>query len=232
MTNKIIVFEGLDAAGKSTQKDLLKQHFSSLGLQYKDIHFPKLNDGYHGTLVAEFLRGEFGSVENVHPKLVATLFALDRKEHMDQMVEWLDQGHWIIMDRYVYSNIAFQCAKLPGEEEKAGLKQWILDYEYNHNVLPRPHHSFFLDVPIAFIEQSLAREREGEDRHYLNGKQDIHESSMELQRNVRNEYLKLVEEQDDFHLINCSDGEGHFLSAEEIHGKVAEHLGKILQNSF
>lgn len=227
MTNNIIVFEGLDGAGKSTQKDLLKAHFDSLGISYKDIHFPKLNEGYHGTLISEFLRGEFGSIDDVHPKLVALLFAADRKEHLHQMQEWLDQGHWIIMDRYVYSNIAFQCAKLTGENEKDALKEWILNYEYQYNGLPRSYQSFFLDVPINFIEESLSQERQGEDRHYLNGEQDIHESSMALQKNVRQEYLKLVEEQEDFHLINCADGNGHFLPAEEVHAKVSEHIADI-----
>jgi dTMP kinase len=82
---------------------------------------------------------------------------------------------------------------------------------------------------MSSIEQSLAQERQGDDRHYLNGKQDIHESSMALQKNVRQEYLKLVEEQEDFHLINCADGNGYFLQAEAIHAKVAKHLAGLFK---
>jgi len=70
-----------------------------------------LNKGEYGTLIAEFLRGEYGFLEEVHPKLVALLFAEDRKEHKATLERWIHAGYTIIMDRYVKSNIVFQCAK-------------------------------------------------------------------------------------------------------------------------
>ena len=174
MRGKFIVIEGLDGCGKSTQVSLLQQRLQQEGIAYRFIHFPMLNQGVYGTLIAEFLRGEFGTLEEVHPKLVALLFANDRLEHVRKIREWLDEGCCVLADRYVASNIAFQCAKLKNEQEKTDLKNWILDFEFTHNRLPRPDKTFFLNVPISFIRKSLTNARTGETGHprKLNGLPD------------------------------------------------------------
>ena len=170
MKGKFIVIEGLDGAGKSTQVDLLKQYFEKKDIPFQFVHFPKMNAGVYGTLVAEFLRGEFGSLENVHPKLVALLFANDRLEHIHTINQWLADGFVVLADRYVNSNIAFQCAKLTDEQEKQKLRDWILDFEFKTNLLPQPDYNLFLDVPFDAIIRSLSKDRVGDDRDYLDGK--------------------------------------------------------------
>jgi dTMP kinase len=162
-----------------------------------------LNKGVYGELIAEFLRGEYGSVKEVAPKLAALLFANDRKEHLHQITGWLDNGFFVLADRYVNSNIAFQCAKIEDKSEKEKLKKWILAFEYTCNQLPLPSLSFFLDVPFDFIAKSLSGERKGDERNYLKGKQDIHEESFILQKNVYYEYLQLLQEQNNFVRIDC-----------------------------
>lgn len=224
MRGKFIVIEGLDGCGKSTQVRLLQQSLEEGGVEHRFIHFPMLNQGIYGTMVAEFLRGEYGSLEEVHPKLVALLFANDRLEHIAQINEWLDKGFHVLADRYVYSNIAFQCAKLKSEEERVRLKKWILDYEFGHNALPRPDRTLYLDVPFSFIEKSLTTKREGNDRNYLNGKEDIHEQSIGFQRNVMEEYKKLLKEENGFCRIECNDNEGCMLNIKEIHLKITNIL--------
>ena len=224
MQGKFFIIEGLDGCGKSTQLELLKTLCDKQGVAYKYIHFPMLNQGVYGTLIAEFLRGEFGTLEQVHPKLVALLFAGDRMEHINTINGWLDEGYCVLADRYVYSTIAFQCAKLDDEAEKTRLKEWILDYEFNTNLLPHPDRSFFLNVPFSHVEKSLSNARTGNDRDYLNGKQDIHEASLHFQRNVYNEYCKLLNEQDDLIQIDCFDANGNFLPKEEIHQKIANAI--------
>lgn len=123
MQGKIITIEGLDGAGKSTQIKLLTDRLTKMGIAYKFIHFPLMEKGVYGELVAEFLRGEFGALKNVHPKLVALLFAENRKEHIHKIKQWLAEGYLVILDRYVKSNIAFQCAKIEEEFEKEQLKK-------------------------------------------------------------------------------------------------------------
>ena len=224
MTGKIITIEGLDGAGKSTQIDLLTNKLTNMNIKHKFIHFPMLNKGFYGKLIAEYLRGEFGTIKSVHPKLVALLFAEDRKEFKSQLTEWLDEGYLIVLDRYVNSNIAFQCAKTERIADKLDLKNWIIDFEFNHNQLPQPYCSFFLNVPFEVVANSLTKNRTGADRDYLNGKTDIHEDSLELQKKVYEEYHKLLEEQSNFYAIKCFSDDLKWLTPEKIHESIFEKL--------
>jgi dTMP kinase len=221
---KLIVIEGLDGSGKSTQIELLRKKMDGKGVECRYIHFPMLNQGRYGELIAGFLRGEYGSLQEVHPQLVALLFANDRKEHVGKINEWLSSGYVVLADRYVNSNIAFQCAKLKTEAEKDKLKQWILDFEFNYNRLPLPSQSFFLDVSFDHIVRSVSNTRKGDDRDYLNGKVDIHEASLTLQKNVYDEYQKMVREQPDFVAIACCDAMGKMLEPEVINEKIIRGL--------
>lgn len=232
MKGKIITIEGLDGAGKSTQINLLVNQLQKYQIPHQFIHFPMLNQGYYGTLIAEFLRGEFGAVDAVHPKLVALLFAEDRKEHIHKINQWLNDGYLVILDRYVNSNIAFQCAKTKEFSAKKALKDWILDFEFNYNQLPQPDVSFYLHVPFDITKQSLQQNREGEDRSYLMGKTDIHEGSMELQKGVYEEYLSMLQEQDNFFEIPCFSSENAWLKPEEIHEIIITKIKSLFPNLF
>ena len=224
MKGKLIVIEGLDGSGKSTQIELLKKKLDEEGVECRYIHFPMSNQGRYGELIAEFLRGEYGSLQEVHPQLVALLFANDRKEHVGKINDWLSSGYAVLVDRYVNSNIAFQCAKLKTEAEKEKLKHWILDFEFNYDPLPLPYKSFFLDVSFDHVVQSLSNKRTGDDRDYLNGKVDIHEASLALQKSVYAEYQKMVREQPDFVSIACCDEMGKMLGAEVINERIVRSL--------
>ena len=180
-----IVLEGLDGAGKSTQIRMLRQLFADRGVESEYVHFPRFDSPVYGQLIARFLRGEFGGVQEVDPYLVALIFAGDRADAAPQIRQWLAEGKAVVLDRYVYSNVAFQCAKLSSEEERRALKRWILDTEYGYYRLPRPDVSLFLDVPFSFTERKLTQAREGGDRDYLQGAHDIHEASLDLQQRVR-----------------------------------------------
>lgn len=232
MNGKLIVIEGPDGSGKSTQIEYLKKKIETAGLPCRHIHFPMLNQGRYGTMIAEFLRGEYGPLHAVHPKLVALLFAGDRKEHLETLRHWLREGRLVLADRYVYSNIAFQCAKLENEAEKENLKRWILDLEFEYNHLPTPYRSFYLDVPFTHIVQSLSNARQGGDRDYLNGKTDIHEASLALQKKVYDEYRKMIGPRSDLIAIPCrNDADGGLLSPEQISERISQHLPQLL-NSY
>ena len=180
-----IVLEGLDGAGKSTQIRMLQELFARRGVACRYLHFPRFDAPVFGDLIARFLRGELGTVEAVDPYLVALLFAGDRGDAAAEIRQWLASGEAVVLDRYVYSNVAFQCAKLSSEDERRALKRWILDTEYGYYRLPRPDVSLFLDVPFSFTERKLTQAREGGDRDYLQGAHDIHEASLDLQQRVR-----------------------------------------------
>ena len=216
----LTVLEGLDGAGKSTQVKKLRAYLESLCGNLEYIHFPRYDAPVYGDLISRFLRGDFGSNETVHPQLVALLFAEDRHGAAPQMKQVLDQGGNILLDRYVYSNIAYQCAKLPDAEQAAALREWIFQTEYGNFELPKPDLNIFLDVPIAFVESKLKSQRGGADREYLEGAQDIHEADIEFQKRVREIYRQQCEIDPKFIRIDCSDDYGQMLPPNEIFAKI------------
>ena len=223
-----IVLEGLDGADKSTQIRMLRQLFTDRGVESEYVHFPRFDSPVYGQLIARFLRGEFGGVQEVDPYLVALIFAGDRADAAPQIRQWLAEGKAVVLDRYVYSNVGFQCAKLPAGEERDRLADWIVNLEFGHNALPRPDLSLFLDVPFAFTERKLSEVREGDDRDYLQGGQDIHEASLQLQQDVRSVYLASAAKDPSLRVVDCSDASGAMESPEGIFAKIRAELTPIL----
>ncbi len=226
----LIVLEGLDGAGKSTQIERLRAYIEGRGLKTEYLHFPRFDAPVYGDLIARFLRGELGSVDTVDPYVVALLFAGDRADAAATIRRWMDRGSVVILDRYVYSNIAYQCSKLVEVKAANTLKKWILDTEYGYFAIPRPDLSLFLDVPIGFVERKLREQRDGDDREYLHGAQDIHEASMELQRRVRQTYLDAAREDATLHVVDCADAEGNMASPDEIFARIAACVAPLLEN--
>ncbi len=225
-----IVLEGLDGAGKSTQIKLLRELFEARGAACEYLHFPRFDAPVYGELIARFLRGEFGSAAEVNPYLVALLYAGDRADAAREIRRWLDEGRVVILDRYLYSNIGYQCAKLPAGEERERLMQWILSLEYDYNRIPQPDLSLFLDVPFAFTERKLTEQREGEDRTYLRGGNDIHEASLDLQRTVREVYLSVAEVDPRLQVVDCSAADGAMASPETIFERICTLLNPLLNH--
>ena len=135
-------------------------------------------------MIARFLRGELGAIDQVHPLVIALLFAGDRNDAAPMLRKWLDEGSIVILDRYVYSNIAFQCAKTKNEKEEEIVREWILNTEFSVFSIPKPDLNIFLDVPIGFVNKKLNETREGEEREYLKGKRDIHEADILYLRRI------------------------------------------------
>jgi dTMP kinase len=213
---KLFVIEGVDGAGKSTQIKMLRDFFSSKGYSCEYMHFPRTEAPYFGELIARFLRGEFGSLNKVDPYLVAMLYAGDRKDASEIIRSWLMEGKVVLLDRYTYSNIAYQCAKLQDAKSQAELMKWILSLEFGHFAIPQPDLNIFLDVPFAFTEKKLSDARTGSDRSYLNGTTDIHENSLAFQKKVRDVYKNVALNDERLALIDCSNNEGKILSPGEI----------------
>ena len=216
----LVVLEGLDGAGKSTQVKKLRTYLESLFGSLEYIHFPRYDAPVYGDLISRFLRGDFGSNEQVHPQLVALLFAEDRHGAAPGMKETLNAGGHVLLARYVYSNIAYQCAKLSDSNEAESLRDWIFNTEYGDFALPKPDLNIFLDVPIGFVESKLKSQRGGADRDYLEGGQDIHEADIEFQKRVRDIYRRQCELDPKFIRIDCSDDYGQMLPPGAIFAKV------------
>jgi len=221
---KLFVIEGVDGAGKSTQIKLLRNFFTKKGSDCEYLHFPRTDSPYFGELIARFLRGEFGSLKEVDPYLVAMIYAGDRKDAADLLQHWLKEGKTVLLDRYTYSNIAYQCAKLNSGDEQDRLMNWILSLEFGHFSIPQPDLNIFLDVPHQFTETKLRGSRDGNDRNYLNGTSDIHEENLEFQKKVRDIYLRVSLTDERLTVIDCSNERGDMLSPEDIFLRIIELL--------
>ncbi len=214
----IIVIEGLDGAGKSTQVNLLGNFLREKGHNCRFLHFPMTGSPVFGDLIARFLRGELGEIGNVNPYLVALIYAGDRFNAKQTIENWLEQNIIIILDRYVYSNVAYQCAKIKQLAEKELLKKWIIETEFDYFKLPVPDLNLFLDVPLLFTKQKLSEHRAGNDRSYLEGKRDIHEEDINFQLNVRNMYMSLENEW--FIRVDCCEDSDTILPPDAIFNKI------------
>ncbi len=225
----LIVLEGLDGAGKSTQVKKLKKYLSGKCSGFDYVHFPRYDAPVYGDLISRFLRGEFGNNDAVHPQLVALLFAEDRHGAAEGIRQTLENGGTVLLDRYVYSNIAYQCAKLADPAKAEELRKWILDTEFGQFGEPRPDINIFLDVPIGFVKKSLEKERKGADRAYLQHDKDIHEADIEFQKKVRKMYLTQAAEDPSLLVVDCSDEFGEMLPPDDIFAKVKALIDERIQ---
>jgi len=217
---KFVVIEGLDGSGKTTQVNLLKDYLYHAGIKYQYMHFPRTDTPVYGDMIARFLRGEFGPIDAVNPYLVALIYAGDRDEAKNIISGWLAEENLVLVDRYVYSNIAFQCAKLTGIQSREQLKDWILHLEFSYNKIPKPDLVLYLDVPFEFTKQNLSNHRQGSDRDYLKGNLDINENDFSFQEKVRQMYLWQSKMEPVFRVIDCASDKGNILPPGEIFHKI------------
>lgn len=227
----LIVLEGLDGAGKSTQVRKLRTYLETVFGQVDYIHFPRYDAPVYGDLISRFLKGDFGDNASVHPQLVALLYAEDRHQTAPYMKRELAAGKTILLDRYVYSNIAYQCAKLGSLEERETLRNWILNTEYGEFGLPVPDLNIFLDVPACFVEKKLTSARAGRDRDYLDGGKDIHEADMEFQMRVRDVYREECGKDPDFVRIDCAAPDGSMLPPDDIFARIRSVADSIINRT-
>jgi len=224
-----IVIEGLDGAGKSTQIRFLTEYLEKIGVKNHYLHFPRMDSPFFGEMIARFLRGELGDVNQVDPYVVALLYACDRMDASQEIKKWLQNGESVLLDRYVYSNVAFQCAKLNNEYEQDKLRKWIVDLEFEYNKIPKPDLNIFLDVPFQFTVDRLTENRKGDDREYLKGKEDIHEKDLSFQEKVRQIYLKQEGIDSNFRIIKCYDNDMRIKKPDEIFKLIINQVERALK---
>jgi dTMP kinase len=215
MRGKIIVFEGLDGSGKATQLELLKQRLVGKRLKAVSTECPRY-DKFYGKLTGRYLSGEFGAKEEVSPYLASLLYASDRLNEKEDILKWIEENDFVLINRYVSSSEAFLGARFLGVGERMKFIEWLNVMEYDINKLRKPHLVIFLDVPPE-IGQKLVLEKG--HREYMNGTvQDIHERDIEFQKEVRVVYNELSS-RDNWVKVECApDGELRSMNdiAEEI----------------
>ena len=167
---KLIVFEGVDGSGKSTQYRRLCERLRQEGREFRSLVFPQYQEP-SSALIRMYLAGEFGEKpSDVNAYAASAFFAVDRyASYKKSWGEYYEAGGLIVTDRYTTSNAVHQASKLPPEEREAYLR-WLFDFEYDKLGLPAPDLVLFCDVELAVSLRHL-RQRETETNTHA----DIHE---------------------------------------------------------
>ncbi len=224
MKGKLIVIEGIDSSGKTTQLNLLKKYLKKEKIPFKTIDFPRYETSFYGDMVARFLRGEFGKLDQVHPYLISVIFALDRKEAKEQMEKWLKDGYIVISNRYATSNMAHQAGRL-GETERDKFLTWDTQLEYEVNKIPKEDIVLFLDVPYK-TAQKLMQNEDREQAYRKGEKKDIVEKSTIYLKHSEETYHWLAKHFPHWEAISCLDEKGKLLSKELVHDALKKVLAK------
>lgn len=219
---KLIVIEGTDGSGKSTQFRRLTEHLQQDAQEFKTLVFPRYSEP-SSSLIRMYLGGEFGSKPtDVNAYAASAFYAVDRYASFKQdWGEWYRQGGLIVSDRYTTSNAVHQASKEPAEKQREFLK-WLYEFEYDRLGLPRPDLTLYLDVPTDFTEKLLRNREEA-----TNTQADIHEKDMEYLTTCRNTGRAAAA----FYgwtVIECVR-DGKMRSIEDIHEEIYRHVRQCLE---
>ena len=219
---KLIVIEGTDGSGKSTQFRLLTQRLTRENTAFKCLVFPRYAEP-SSALIRMYLGGEFGSrPTDVNSYAASTFYAVDRyASYKQDWGAWYEQGGLVLSDRYTTSNAVHQASKEAPEKQAEYLK-WLYDFEYDRLGLPRPDLTIYLDVPTDFTEK-LMRRREQD----TNTQADIHEKDTAYLSACRRAGRAAAE----FYgwtVIDCVK-DGSMRSIEDIHEEIYAHVAKLLE---
>lgn len=230
MKGKLIVIEGSDGSGKTTQCRLLLARLRSEGIPCATVSFPRYHGGFFGAMAAAYLRGEFGPSSAVDPRLAALIYAGDRWEARGRLEKLLREGRVVVCNRYVDSNKAHQSARLRDRAAVAQFMQWVDKLEHRVLGLPRADYTIFLDVPERVADGLISRKGR---RAYLRGrKRDLHEADSTHQRRARQAYLALARARPARKgaLVECVAG-GRLLSPAAIAGAVWRNVRPVVARS-
>lgn len=213
--SKLIIVEGLDGSGKSTQVALLEEYLKSKNLDYKKIKLPDY-DSPSSTLVKMYLGGEFGKLaSDVNAYAASAFYAVDR--FASYRLHWgkdYQNGTLILADRYATSNSIYQMEKMPKEEWESYL-DWSADFEYNKIGIPKPDVVIYLDMPVEISQKLMTSRYNGDE-----GKKDVHEVNVEFLKKCRESALFTAKKQG-WKVVECSDGENPY-SIEKIHREIVK----------
>ncbi len=220
---KLIVIEGTDGSGKSTQFKLLTSRLEAENRSFRKLVFPQYSEP-SSALIRMYLDGEFGtSPSDVNAYAASAFYAVDRYASFKKVWgPWYENGGLIISDRYTTSNAVHQASKEPPEKQGAFL-QWLYDFEYTKLGLPKPDLILYLDVPTGFTE-AMMRRREADTNTHA----DIHEQDLGYLATCRRAG-KAAAEYYGWTVIQCVQN-GTMRSIEDIHEEIYRHVAEHLED--
>lgn len=219
---KLIVIEGTDGSGKSTQFRLLTDRLESEQVKFQKLVFPQYSEP-SSALIRMYLGGEFGkSPSDVNAYAASAFYSVDRyASYRKVWGKWYEEGGLVVSDRYTTSNAVHQASKEP-EDKREDFLNWLYDFEYDKLGLPRPDLVIYLDVPTDFTEKML-RHRESETQTQA----DIHEQDMQYLATCRR-MGRAAAEHYGWTVIRCVR-DGAMRSVEDIHEEIYRHVAACLE---
>lgn len=218
---KLIVIEGTDGVGKSTQVKLLTERLKTEG-EVITHHFPTY-DTPEGQLAANYLKGVYGEIKNLSPEGIWMLYAVDREiTWLNYLKKEYEAGKTILLDRYTTSSLMYQGASIDDLEERKKLVNFIQDFEYNKVGIQKPDLVLFLHADLGLTNR-LREERE----RLTNTKPDLHESNKEYMERVYKNAMFLSNYLN-WTSIKCDNEDSTNLrSIEDIHEEIYRLVKKM-----
>lgn len=221
MRGKLIVLEGTDGAGKTTQTRLMARRLEREGVPFREVDFPRYGSPFAAP-VERYLQGDLGKRPgDVSAYAASTLYAVDR--YASYKEDWggdYEGGKLILANRYTTSNAVHQASKLP-EGERKDFLDWLFDLEYRRLALPEPDLVIYLDLPAEISAQLLRRRQEA-----THTKADIHEQDEAYLRACRESAQEIVRRLG-WRRVDCSR-EGAARAPEDIHRELWELVRPLL----
>lgn len=220
----MIVIEGTDGSGKGTQVAKIIEKMKNLNLLFEVADFPQYGKP-SAFFVEKYLRGEYGTAEEVGPYQGSLPYAMDRFDKSFEMRQWLADGKTVVCNRYVSSSMGHQGAKIADPIERDRYLEWLDHLEFDICKIPRPDLIIFLFVPPEvgqkLVDQKAARE-------YTQGKKrDIHEADLDHLKKASETY-KYIANKFGWQIIDSAP-QGELLSIDEIHELVWKKVEQALQ---
>jgi len=214
---KLIVIDGIDGSGKSTQLGLLEKELKTYGLETEKIHFPR-----HKTptayFVDQYLKGAYG---NLNAYAASIFYAVDRFEASKQIKQWLSEGKIVLSDRYMTANAAHQGCKISDALERLKFFKWLDNMEYNIFSIPKPDLNIILNMPYLSAHKLLNSRQKPADH-----KDNMHEKSLTHLRLAQIVYLQIAGLFPNTRLVECVEGK-NVLFELDVHNKVWELVRRI-----
>lgn len=212
----LIVIDGIDGSGKTTQIELLTKYLAQNYIPYEVISFPQYGKNKYADKVYDYLSGKLGRLGVADPYSISQLYASDRKTVRDLIRGWLDNGKLVIANRYIASSKAHLGANLPDGKIEEFIR-WIDKLEYEENSMPREDLTILLKVDPKI----------GQKNSQIKNHPDIHEDNLKHLEKANQIFLELSQKEKNWVVLNCMD-DGVMKSPEEIHQEIIAIISEKL----
>ena len=225
MKGKMIVIDGGNGTGKTTQFKLLLKRLQDEDFDVITMDFPQYGKKSAGA-VEEYLNGKYGTADEVGPYRGSIFFAVDRFDASFEIRKSLDEGKIVLCNRYVTANMAHQGGKIASDAERSKYFEWLKDLEYRIFGIPEPDINIFLHVPVDMALQLV--DQKGQREYIGDKKRDLHEADLKQEKNAEKVYAQIAKMIPNSFMVECAP-DGKLMTPEQVHEKIWGAVKKQLK---